>query len=180
MTETAGKKNAKFVFDNVIDLAGYLEYRLDNPTPLKIQKTLYFLWAFYSATYGNIQYSTDDQSEFDLQDGAYPPELFEPDFEAWRYGPVINKVYAAYKGDKIKKLNSNEIQDKISTGESEKREVLLFINNLVDQINEVNDFGLVQRSHKDKAWKDAYNENEQHCKIDSNQIKQDYINYIGE
>ena len=170
-------KVVEFVFDNVIDLAGYAKNRLENPTPLKIQKTLYFLWAFYSATYGNIQHSTDDQSEFDLQDGAYPPELFEPDFEAWRYGPVINKVYAAYKGDKIKKLNSNEIQDKISTGESEKREVLLFINNLVDQINEVNDFGLVQKAIKDSAWKDAYLADR---KMNPEKIKDDYVNFLSE
>ena len=170
-------KAAKFVFDNVIDLAGYVKNRLDNPTPLKIQKTLYFLWAFYSATYGNIQYSTDDQSEFDLQDGAYPPELFEPDFEAWRYGPVINKVYAAYKGDKIKKLNSNEIQDRISTGEFEKKEIILFIKNLVDQINEVNDFGLIQRSRQDSAWQDAYLTN---GKMSAKKIKADYINYLLE
>lgn len=180
MAKTTSEKTSKFVFDSVIDLAGYLEHRLDNPTPLKIQKTLYFLWAFYSATYGNIQYDSDEKNEFDLQDGVYPPELFEPDFEAWRYGPVINKVYAAYKGNEIKELNSKEIENKMSTGKTEKKEILLFIINLVNQINEVNDFGLVQRSHKDKAWKDAYDEGKQHCKIDSEQIKQDYINYIGE
>ena len=90
-------KVTELVFENVIDLAGYAKNRLENPTPLKIQKTLYFLWAFYSATYGNIKYDSDEKSEFDLQDGAYPPELFEPDFEAWRYGPVINKVYLANK-----------------------------------------------------------------------------------
>ena len=28
--------------------------RLDHPTPLKIQKTMYLLWAFYAATYGDI------------------------------------------------------------------------------------------------------------------------------
>ena len=179
-TRTEGAKKVKdsnFVFDNVIDLAGYLEHRLENPTPVKIQKTLYFLWAFYSATYGNIQYDSDEKNDFDLQDGVYPPELFEPDFEAWRYGPVINKVYAAYKGNEIKELNTKEIENKMSTGKTEKKEILLFIINLVNQINEVNDFGLVQRSHKDNAWKDARATDK---KMIPKAIKDNYIYYLAE
>lgn len=170
-------KVTEFVFENVIDLAGYAKNRLDNPTPLKIQKTLYFLWAFYSATYGNIQYSTDDQSEFDLQDGAYPTELFEPDFEAWRYGAVINEVYLAYKKHEIKELSSEDIRKKISLAELEKKEILLFINNLIAQINEVDDFGLVQKAIKDSAWKDAYVANR---KMNPESIKDDYVNFLSE
>lgn len=50
--------NYIYVFDNLNTLAGYIKKCLSNPTPLKIQKSLYFLWAFYSATFGNI--SSDD------------------------------------------------------------------------------------------------------------------------
>ena len=172
-------KVVEFVFDNVIDLAGYVKSRLDNPTPVKIQKTLYFLWSFYSATYGNIQYDIAEKSEFDLQlqDGAYPPELFKPEFEAWKYGPVITEVNFAYKNNRIKALNSKEIQDKIAAGESEKKEIILFIKNLVDQINEVNDFGLIQRAIKDSAWKDAYLADR---KMNPEKIKDDYVNFLSE
>lgn len=170
-------KVVEFVFDNVIDLAGYAKNRLDNPTPLKIQKTLYFLWGFYSATYGNIKYDSAEKSEFDLQDGAYPPELFEPDFEAWRYGAVINKVYLAYKKHEIKELSSEDIQKIISLGELEKKEILLFINNLIAQINEVDDFGLIQMAIKDSAWKDAYLADK---KMDPEKIKDDYVNFLSE
>ena len=170
-------KVVEFVFDNVIDLAGYAKNRLENPTPLKIQKTLYFLWGFYSAMYGNIKYDSAEKSEFDLQDGAYPPELFEPDFEAWRYGAVINKVYLAYKKHEIKELSSEDIQKRISLGELEKKEILLFINNLIAQINEVDDFGLVQKAIKDSAWKDAYLADK---KMDPEKIKDDYVNFLSE
>ena len=170
-------KVTEFVFDNVIDLAGYAKNRLDNPTPLKIQKTLYFLWGFYSATYGNIKYDSAEKSEFDLQDGAYPHELFEPDFEAWRYGAVINKVYLAYKKHEIKELSSEDIQKRISLGDLEKKEILLFINNLIAQINEVDDFGLVQKAIKDSTWKDAYLADK---KMDPEKIKDDYVNFLSE
>ena len=170
-------KAAKFVFDNVIDLAGYAKNRLDNPTPLKIQKTLYFLWAFYSATYGNINYDSTDKSEFDLQDGAYPRELFKPEFEARKYGPIINSIYLAYKNNKIKELSSEDIQKRISLGEIEKKEVILFVNNLIAQINEVDDFGLVQKAIKDSAWKDAYLADK---KMDPEKIKDDYVNFLSE
>ena len=170
-------KVVEFVFDNVIDLAGYAKNRLENPTPLKIQKTLYFLWGFYSATYGSIKYDSAEKSEFDLQDGAYPHELFKPEFEAWRYGAVINKVYLAYKKHEIKELSSEDIQKKISLGDLEKKEILLFINNLIAQINEVDDFGLVQKAIKDSAWKDAYLADK---KMNPEKIKDDYVNFLSE
>lgn len=89
----------KYFFDNVEDLVAYLEAKLDNPTPLKIQKSLYFLWAFYAATYGSIDYSKkSDFSEIE----KYPKRLFPANFEAWQYGPVLNNVYAEAKSNSIK------------------------------------------------------------------------------
>lgn len=170
-------KVTEFVFENVIDLAGYAKNMLENPTPLKIQKTLYFLWAFYSATYGNIKYDSAEKSEFDLQDGAYPHELFKPKFEAWRYGAVINKVYLAYKKHEIKELSYEDIQKRISLGDLEKKEILLFINNLIAQINEVDDFGLVQKAIKDSAWRDAYLADK---KMNPEKIKDDYVYFLSE
>lgn len=59
MKETIMSRDAYF-FDKVEDLVSYLEAKLTNPTPLKIQKSLYFLWAFYAATYGSIDYSNEN------------------------------------------------------------------------------------------------------------------------
>lgn len=170
-----------YVFDNLNVLAGYIKKRLTNPTPLKIQKSLYFLWAFYSATYGNISSDDNKNGEFGLQP-RYPKYLFNADFEAWQYGPVINSVYADYKNNRIIEVGSDELKSSMNfedSSQQNKVEILSFINNLLDQIDDVNDFGLVRRTHQDSAWKDAFNDSELHCKMDSEQIKNDYIRYFS-
>lgn len=165
-------KITKFVFNNVLDLAGYVKQQLDNPTPIKIQKALYFLWAFYAATYGNIDYDSQNPSEFNLQAEPYPKFLFAPDFIAQRYGPVINQVLLASKNNQLKTLSLKDLQSKITLDKLAKNEIILFINNLLVQINSVNDFGLVQRTHQDKAWKTAYAGNQQ---MSPEMIKADYF-----
>jgi len=161
----------RYVFEDVDVLIAHLVKRFDNPTPLKIQKGLYFLWAFYAATYGNIDY-TDDQNEFNLQSERYPKELFQAQFEAWRYGPVLNQVYAAYKSGDFK-----DVKDSYTPKSENDKEVLSFIDDLADQINSVNDFGLVERSHQDRAWKIAFKD-ENHSKMNNETIKEDYIGYV--
>ncbi|GAP04955.1 hypothetical protein [Fructobacillus tropaeoli] len=56
----------------------YLIENLENPTRLKIQNSLYLLWAFYAGSYGNV-----DNESFG---GNYPHSLFEPNFYAGKYG----------------------------------------------------------------------------------------------
>lgn len=169
--------NYIYVFDNVNTLAGYIKKCLSNPTPLKIQKSLYFLWAFYSATYGNISSDDNKNGEFGLQ-SHYPKYLFNAVFEAWQYGPVINSVYADYKNNQIIEVGSDELKSSMNfedSGQQNKVEILSFINNLLDQIDDVNDFGLIRRTQQDSAWENAFNDSELHCKMDNKQIKNDYI-----
>ena len=169
-------KAAKFVFSDVLDLAGYVKSKLDNPTPIKIQKALYFLWAFYAATYGNIDYSAKNPSEFNLQAEPYPKFLFAPDFAAGKYGPVIKRVYLACQNQQLEKLNLKAVQQQITLDKLARNEVILFVNNLLDQINDINDFGLVQRTHQDQAWKEAY---AAHRHMNPEMIKADYIKCLA-
>lgn len=169
--------NYIYVFDNVNTLAGYIKKCLSNPTPLKIQKSLYFLWAFYSATYGNISSDDNKNGEFGLQ-SHYPKYLFKADFEAWQYGPIIESVYTDYKNNQIIEVGSDKLKPSMNfedSGKQNKVEILLFINNLLDQIDDVNDFSLIRRTQQDSAWKDAFNDSKSHCKMDNKQIKNDYI-----
>lgn len=171
-----------YVFEDVNKLAGYIKNKLSNPTPLKIQKSLYFLWAFYSATFGNLSSDNKENGEFGLQP-SYPKELFKPDFEAWRYGPVINSVYAAYKKNTIIGLDDKQLRNEMNFDEKSefnKKEIISFINDLLEQVDDVNDFGLVQRSHEDSAWKNAYEEGHDHCKMSSDEIKENYLKYLNE
>ncbi|MBZ2406142.1 Panacea domain-containing protein [Liquorilactobacillus hordei] len=162
----------EYFFKDKDKLIAHIINKLDNPTPLKIQKGLYFLWAFYSATYGNINYE-EGETEFNLQD-EYPNELFAADFEAWRYGPVLPDVYRKFKNGEY-----DDIDDTYVPETENEKEVMSFIDDLISQINGINDFGLVTRSHQDEAWKKSF-KNENHCKMHKEDIKEDYEEYVKE
>src|SRR5699024_5614227 len=110
----------------------YLYSQYNELTPIKLQKGLYFLYAYYGATYGETKMS-EGVLEEDFT--SFPKRLFDEDFEAWTYGPVIRGVWQKqktgyYKGETPK-----------LTGV--KKEIILFINELFDQIYSVSDFSLV-------------------------------------
>lgn len=169
-----------YVFDNVNFLAGYIKKILTNPTLIKIQKSLYFLWAFYAATYGNINYGGYKSEEFGLQP-HYPRYLFKAVFEAQQYGAIINSVYEDYKNNRLVDIGANQLQLSMSfpeTAKQNKREVLLFINNMLSQIDKVNDFGLIHRARRDLAWKGSFAVTEGSHKMDNEQIKKEYIQLL--
>lgn len=161
----------KYFFNEAEELVSYLEAKLDNPTPLKIQKSLYFLWSFYAATYGSIDYS--QQNDFSGI-SKYPKRLFPATFEAWKYGPVLNNGCAKNKHKNVKHDFKKAPKDKME------KDVWVFIDDLISQINPVNDFGLVTRSHQDKAWQSAYKEGKLHSKIKEEDIIRDYKEYVEE
>jgi len=164
-------EKTEYVFNDKRDIVAYLYKSLSDPTPIKLQKSLYFLWAFYAATYGNIDY--DSKSEFQSEK-RYPNYLFKPDFEAWKYGPVDNEVYRWDKQNEIKDFDNNFDTE----NDSQKHQIKLFMDDLISQIDSVNDFGLVNRSHEDKAYQEAYEENTEHIPMNPEFIKRDYIEYV--
>lgn len=139
-------------FENVDELVAYLYTKVDSLSPLKLQKGLYFLYAYYSAMYDKVV-EGEGEIDYDL-----PKELFPATFEAWNYGPVIREVYQNRKDGEIKYKNLakqfNE-QEKFVTDSA--KEVKSFIDDLFAQIYKASDFSLVDRSHADKAWEDAFN-----------------------
>lgn len=96
----------KYIFNNKDDLVNYLLYKLNFPSQLKIQKTLYLLFAFYGATYGKL---INEENNSELDSNNYTPFLFKPNFQAWKYGPVDYDVYINFKKEeKYKELKSIE------------------------------------------------------------------------
>ncbi len=65
-------------------------------TPLRLQKTLYFIFAFYGATLGQLNSENEGDSKFEGS-SDYPKYLFKENFEAWQYGPVLRSIYQANK-----------------------------------------------------------------------------------
>lgn len=155
-------------FQNVDELIAYLYTKVDTLSPLKLQKGLYFLYAYYLAMYSEVS-EGEGEIDYDL-----PKELFPAQFEAWNYGPVIRDVYHQRKNgeDYYKNLSEKfDFDTKFNT--NSEKEVKSFIDDLFSQIYKASDFSLVDRSHSDKAWEDAFNKGKSTI-ISNNLIKNEY------
>lgn len=97
--------------ENIIAL---MKEEIENISPLRLQKTLYFLFAYYGASYGQLskskEYKVTQNESLNL-----PEYLFDAQFEAWQYGPVIRDVYVSNKYS----LDYNDIDFSMSNFEIE-------------------------------------------------------------
>ncbi|MEB9507245.1 DUF4065 domain-containing protein [Bacillus anthracis] len=157
--------NLNPVFDSPIPVANYL-YKL-NPeiSPIKLQKALYFLYAYH----GGLYYNQDNEGE---SEGVKEPKtLFHAAFEAWKYGPVIREVYQLNKQGKIGTPEGIEKTMSLMENHLEEKH---FIDDLFRQINGVSDFALVERSHRDIVWEKTYGLKEDIKLMDNESIIQEY------
>lgn len=161
------KIRQKYYFNNIDELIKYLKGKMDDFSNLRVQKTLYFLWAYYTAMYNH-----EDDGEFDSM--RYPEELFEAKFEAWQYGPVINSVYAKFKDNFYDSIEDNDEIPNFNPNDVVGKDIKKFIDNMVNQINGISSFGLVNRSHNDKAWRDKYNNKSEHISMNNKDIIDEY------
>ena len=120
-------------------------------SPIKLQKCLYFLFAYWGQ-YIRKNKENKDSVEVDYSD--LDEWLFDDRIEAWTYGPVIPEVFTA---EKVGLLNVEPDKDYLQN-EDVKRE---FIDNLLKQLFEIDDFGLVRISHEDECWKRNYVESDE-------------------
>ena len=129
------------------ELAAYIKYKyteqtgIENIPPIKLQKALYLLLAYWG---GFIRKGTinPDFSEICLHD--YDEILFDNRIEAWVYGPVVPSVYAIQ--DSIIPNANIAVDDYIKS----------FIDELLEDIFKVSDFKLVELTHNDLAWKNNF------------------------
>jgi uncharacterized phage-associated protein len=77
--------------------------------------------------------------------------LFEDDFEAWEYGPVIRKIY-----DKYKSFGSNALPkpDNFSLHKYSKEEKE-FLNEIYDVYGQYSAWALSEMVYKTPPWKDT-------------------------
>ena len=139
------------------ELANYIAYKYKekmdmNISPLKLQKSLYFCFAYWGGFVRKGKKSPESV-EIDLKD--FNEYLFDEDIEAWTYGPVIPNVYRNFKIDDMDEQKAKEFELKLK----EKYNGILytFISGLLNDLIDANDFDLVDISHKDNAWKKNYN-----------------------
>lgn len=99
--------------------------------------------------------------------------LFKPNFEAWTYGPVDYDIYSEFEYDNEMfsiEQNKTLICDKFTRS---------FIDNYLDRIFITNDFGLIDLSHEDNAWRNVYNESMEHIKMNPESIINEYAKKKG-
>lgn len=148
------------------EMAKHLKWKSANITPLRLQKSLYFLFAFYGASYGKIN------NEDGIAEDSYPKYLFEGKFEAWQYGPVDRDIYSKNKKGE---LVATEWEPKTEKD----RNVLLLIDEVLEAVNQLGDFELVERSHQDLAWQKARTPLEDKPQLMNNDlIIEDYVTEI--
>ena len=133
----------------------YLEYEknINNKiiSPIKLQKSLYFLFAYWGQ-YIRKNKENKDSVEVDYSD--LNEWLFDDRIEAWTYGPVVPEVFMYERAGLLDK----EPDCDYLKNEDIKKE---FIDNLLDQLFEIDDFGLVRISHEDECWRRNYIESDE-------------------
>ena len=112
-------------------------------SPIKLQKSLYFCFAYWG---GFVRNSKQAETEITIEKSDW---LFDENIEAWVYGPVVPDVYH----DDNLMSNKNE---KIFDGNEDVQD---FINGILDDILCVSDFKLVEVSHSDNCWKKNFDPN---------------------
>lgn len=149
---------------NAKDYSLYIASRYFNKynkeiSSIKLQKSLYFTFAYWSGFVGKSRLKESEQI---INESPY---LFEDEFQAWVYGPVIPSIYKEYKDGNIKNVDNNDLFKNNDFLEET-------INTLLDDIFEISDFKLVALSHDDESWIKNFNKDEErHNKV----IKRDDI-----
>ncbi|EHJ06984.1 Panacea domain-containing protein [Staphylococcus simiae] len=142
--------------ENIIAL---MKEEIENISPLRLQKTLYFLFAYYGASYGQL-YKSKEYEVSQNESLNLPEYLFDAKFEAWQYGPVIREVYMNNKHS----LDYNDIDFSMSNFEIEdktmQQEITEYLREIIRSTLKISDFGLVERSHEDEEWKNNITQQE--------------------
>ena len=112
----------------------------DNPvSELHMHKILFILYgSFYS---------------------KFNKDLFDANFEAWKYGPVE----IDYRNNKLDKFNISLLDEELN-----------YVKKLSKSLVRSNPWLLVENTHDMLCWINNYDENKVNCKIPNEQIKQEF------
>lgn len=123
------------VSDKMLRVIAYVFEKLEEVTPLMLQKLLYFIQGIYSALYGR--------------------PIFEEDCRAWVHGPVYPEVYELFRDFKYNPIDDARFALFEGTADALTEEE----KNVIDLV--VNTFGmyggkiLERITHNETPWKEA-------------------------
>ncbi len=160
---------------SALDLAGYIKYKYsiletrvsDKISPLKLQKSLYFCFAYWG---GFVRHGKNAKSELEISDSEY---LFDDKIEAWVYGPVVPNVYYTNRDTEIELNDGKELF-------KDKRYVQEFLDEILTKLLNTSDFRLVEISHQDKCWERNFRKSEvlHNNEIPKEEIIEEYAKQI--
>lgn len=143
--------------ENVEDVADFLlEFYSDNEEPITnmtLNKLLYFAQGHCLAEYGE--------------------PLFEDTIEAWKYGPVVPKIYKKYKvcGSKAPLFP----EEGVLSSQHLKPETMALLAAVVNQYKCYSGIGMSRLTHeKGSPWELVYDPNHQHNPISIASIAKDF------
>lgn len=110
-------------------ICSYIVHLNSEISNLALQKLLYYIQAYTLITTGKT--------------------AFDAPIEAWTYGPVVPKVYYAFKKNS-KTYTNNSYQD-LDTN------IAKIVKNVVDNLGKGDPFILVKRTHTYDTWINAWN-----------------------
>lgn len=159
---------------NAIQLAGYIINYYKNKfgeeiSSIKLQKTLYFLFAFWGGFVRKSHEADPESVEEIIQEDEC---LFNNKIEAWVYGPVVPDVFVAFKTKTIEQLYKGE--ELLFSGTNPL--VKNTIDGMLDDILPISDFKLVSISHEDKCWSNNFDvlQTKHHNEIQKEDIIKEY------
>lgn len=153
------KKEERGIFE-AKDLACYIKEKyyeytngLKSITPIKMQKALYFCFAFWS---GFVNKGKIDSELFQDQNDR----LFDDRIEAWSYGPVVPNVYFNERESLLfrKKSQEQEAIKRVEVILNGNQFLAETLDAILNDVFEVSDFKLVNISHMDKSWQNHFHE----------------------
>lgn len=170
------KTNACFDKENLVNYVIYQHDKIKKSyiSPLKLQKTMYLLYAMWGGNALLINNDIDKGEKITELDKKVPVDLFDSNFEAWKYGPVDPDIYFKFKNNKYKG-NVCSLRDNCNADYSILDSIIAFIDSILRQAFDINDFSLVTITHDDEVWDKAY-KNTLCNKMNGDDISREYYN----
>lgn len=133
-----------YFFNNSDDLINHLLTKFpEEPGILRLNFTLYFLFATYAAAY-----NPENEIKYDLSE--QPRFVADLTFTADPYGPYEYTVKEKWKNDNYQSKEYKFLDNQVD------QNVKHFINDILEQLKDVDDFSLLDRALEDDAWLNAY------------------------
>lgn len=133
------------------ELAGYIKYNYKQAnnieiSPIKLQKSLYFLFAYWGGMVRKAKNNPDYVEDKRLL--SQNERLYDDIIQAWVYGPVIPEVYREKNLERFYKPEKDIFNGNIFLKET--------IDSILNDVFVIPDFKLVSISHEDKSWQNNF------------------------